>query len=416
MPYLAQAVDAIEPVSDTDWEIVANSANYNVVSGCAATYSAVNMTKTIAAGIVTHNGSVITVAGNTVTLISDPSNPRWTWTGINSSGVAVIVSGDPLATPLVPELGDLVAVSLDLVQYGQTIANNVVTQIEKRIMAPIFATQGAVLTAASTLPVVKQNHHVTGGTTITALPAFPAGMVVVLAFDGATPITYNGTSLILIGGASITTVAGETHTFVSEGSGNWREIATSAPASVVAITGLTNKYKGNALGAQTISASTTFVDVSATGSSTFSFTPLVNEVSLVEIVLNMTFTGTGGFKMQFTGPASPTRVDINALYGVNASDAVGPASLLSTAFPPNIESSLGTAFSTPFGVHAAGTTGGLYTTTSPTFGTANWPIHIWALIANGSTSSVVTLQAAQNSANGTAVIGIGSWMTARRMA
>lgn len=157
MPYQAQAVDAIEPVSDTVWELAANVNLYNVVSGCAATYSAANMTKTIAAGVITHNGSSVTVAGNSVTLVSDPSNPRWTWTGINSGGTAVIVSGDPLATPLVPELGDLVAVSLDLVQAGQTIANNVVTQLDKRIpgaAAGVIALAGSSTAATSTTSTV----------------------------------------------------------------------------------------------------------------------------------------------------------------------------------------------------------------------------------------------------------------------
>lgn len=152
MPEIWQAVDAIEPIADSTIESIANIANYNVISGCGATYSASDMVKTIAAGSVTHNGSTVTVAGNTVTLVSDPSNPRWTWTGINSSGTAVIVSGDPAAVPTVPERGDIVSVSLDLVQAGQTIANNVVTQLDKRVMGivPVVALAGSSTASTST--------------------------------------------------------------------------------------------------------------------------------------------------------------------------------------------------------------------------------------------------------------------------
>ncbi len=133
MAYTYACVDSIEPVSDSFGEQVGNAATYNVLSGWTATYSASNMTKTIAAGVGTFNGSYLYGATDSVTLVSDPSNPRWTWTVVESDGGLAIVSGDPAATPSVPELGDNIGLDLDLIQAGQTVADNIVTKIDKRI-------------------------------------------------------------------------------------------------------------------------------------------------------------------------------------------------------------------------------------------------------------------------------------------
>ena len=64
--------DAIEWAHDTMMEQFGNIANYNVVSGCAVTYDAANMTLDIAAGSITHNGSRVSVSAqaNALTLVS----------------------------------------------------------------------------------------------------------------------------------------------------------------------------------------------------------------------------------------------------------------------------------------------------------------------------------------------------------
>lgn len=62
---------------------------------------------------------------------------------------------------------------------------------------------------------------ITGTTTITALGTVQAGTRRILRFTGALTLTHNATSLILPTGANITTVAGDTATMVSLGSGNW---------------------------------------------------------------------------------------------------------------------------------------------------------------------------------------------------
>jgi hypothetical protein len=120
-----QAADsAIETVHDTMLEQFGNIANYNVVTGCTLSYSGANLQVTVAAGTITHDGSTVSVAGNTVTLVADGSNPRWTWIVIGSGGTAAIVSGTPAATPTVPEVGDNVEIALVYVNAGATIASS----------------------------------------------------------------------------------------------------------------------------------------------------------------------------------------------------------------------------------------------------------------------------------------------------
>jgi hypothetical protein len=64
--------------------------------------------------------------------------------------------------------------------------------------------------------------RITGTTTITGLGTVASGIYRDVVFAGALTLTYNATSLILPTGANITTAAGDTAGFVSEGSGNWR--------------------------------------------------------------------------------------------------------------------------------------------------------------------------------------------------
>lgn len=76
--------------------------------------------------------------------------------------------------------------------------------------------------------------RITGTTTIAGLGTAAAGVARWVRFAGALTLTHHATSLILPYGASITTEAGATALFVSEGSGNWRcywyQPATSSAA------------------------------------------------------------------------------------------------------------------------------------------------------------------------------------------
>lgn len=85
--------------------------------------------------------------------------------------------------------------------------------------------------------------RVTGTTTITGLGTIASGVEREVLFAGILTLTHNATSLILPSGANITTAAGDTARFISEGSGNWRCVdyeRASGAALSAALTSLTN--------------------------------------------------------------------------------------------------------------------------------------------------------------------------------
>ena len=89
-----------------------------------------------------------------------------------------------------------------------------------------FGVKGADIASAAALTLGTDGSyfHVTGTTTITSISTRAAGEIVVLEFDGALTITHHATALIMRNAANAVTIAGDIFTFVSEGSGNWREI------------------------------------------------------------------------------------------------------------------------------------------------------------------------------------------------
>lgn len=92
--------------------------------------------------------------------------------------------------------------------------------------------KGADIASAATvnLAAATGNYiHVTGTTTITSFGTVNSGVPFMIVFDGALTLTHNATSLILVSGGNRVTVPGETVIFVSESSGNWREISSSSP-------------------------------------------------------------------------------------------------------------------------------------------------------------------------------------------
>lgn len=157
---------------------------------------------------------------------------------------------------------------------------------------------------------------------------------------------------------------------------------------------------------QTYSADTTYANVVAAGSpATMSVTVAASEVWHIRGFFRVVFTGTGGLKMQLTGPGSPTQVRIRATTGRHTRD------FSDTVFVPNLVTEV-TAFSTGFiGTNAAAGGAGSF----PTTDNGGW-IEFDAFLINGVNAGTVTLQAAQNSANGTSVIQIGSYMFATKLA
>lgn len=95
----------------------------------------------------------------------------------------------------------------------------------KTFSAAVNFALGANIASATTTDIgaaTGNTVHITGTTTITGLGTAASGIVRDVIFDGALTLTHNATSLILQGGSNITTAAGDTARFVSEGSGNWR--------------------------------------------------------------------------------------------------------------------------------------------------------------------------------------------------
>jgi hypothetical protein len=90
-----------------------------------------------------------------------------------------------------------------------------------------LATKGADIASATTTDIgaiAGLMHDITGTTTITGLGTISAGIWKMLKFEGALTLTHNSTSLILLTSANRTTVAGDVGIYISEGSGNWREL------------------------------------------------------------------------------------------------------------------------------------------------------------------------------------------------
>lgn len=109
--------------------------------------------------------------------------------------------------------------------------NNAIRETMSQIAKWIGDDTVASATTADLGAVPGRYINITGTTTITGLGTIKAGTVKYVKFAGALTLTHNATSLILPGAANITTIAGDTAIFVSEGSGNWRCLNYSSVAS-----------------------------------------------------------------------------------------------------------------------------------------------------------------------------------------
>lgn len=87
-----------------------------------------------------------------------------------------------------------------------------------------LATKGSDIASAGTVDLSTADGlivDITGTTTTTGFGTLSAGMWKILQFDGAVPLKYNATSMILPGAADLTTSAGDHLIAYSLGSGNW---------------------------------------------------------------------------------------------------------------------------------------------------------------------------------------------------
>jgi hypothetical protein len=140
--------------------------------------------------------------------------------------------------------------------------------------------------------------RITGTTAITAFDTVASGVCRSVVFAGVLTLTHDGTALILPGGANITTAAGDTAIFRSEGSGNWRcidytkadgraVVAANPAGSIVA-------WVNWAGGGTTINAQGNVASITrnGTGDYTVTFTSAIAaNASFMPSVLHATFTG-----------------------------------------------------------------------------------------------------------------------------
>lgn len=104
-------------------------------------------------------------------------------------------------------------------------ASQILPKIGATLLGALNWSTAATVASATTADIGAAASNfvsITGTTTITGLGTIAAGAMRWVKFGGALTLTHNGTSLILPGAANITTAAGDTAVFVSEGSGNWR--------------------------------------------------------------------------------------------------------------------------------------------------------------------------------------------------
>ncbi len=167
-------------------------------------------------------------------------------------------------------------------------------------------TKGGDIVAAGTTNIAGATGmfvHITGATTITAFGTAAAGVQRTLRFDEALTLTHNATSLILPTGANILTVANDTLTALSEGSGNWRVIdyqrADGTPLVGIGAT-LQASYTGGAT-------------IATTAAKPIAFSNAVDATDL--LTLDRTFVG-GGQALQITMGAATSgaaiQVNLNA--------------------------------------------------------------------------------------------------------
>lgn len=157
-------------------------------------------------------------------------------------------AGDLAANQVVAVFYNSVALTFDIVAgYREDpFSGGTLTSTTNMSGAAFNEAKATNLASASTVNIGAANGnyiHITGVTAITAFDTVQAGTERVLVFDDALILTHNATSLILPTGANITTAAGDTAIFRSEGSGNWKcvdylrasGLALAQPAAVGSI-------------------------------------------------------------------------------------------------------------------------------------------------------------------------------------
>ena len=134
----------------------------------------------------------------------------------------IVTSVFATGTTTVTVLNDISSITSGLTQAFYGILNSVNPSLPTVTKAPISITAAAT----TALGAINSNTAIMSGTTtITAFDVSPNGMIKVVIWNAATPITYNSTSMQLIGLASRVNNVGDISVFESGGTGNWKELA-----------------------------------------------------------------------------------------------------------------------------------------------------------------------------------------------
>lgn len=295
---------------------------------------------------------VVEYAGGTLTASANSSgNPRNDIVVGDSAGnveirdgTATEETGDVGDAPMVSLADDEILLFVVRRESGSTAV--LLTDIRPRAIdvSQQWQGKGADIASAAALPLpdVGTYFDVTGTTTITSIESRPAGTEIVLQFDGILTLTHS-TDLILAGGQSYTTAAGDVLRFVSEGSGDWREVGRSFSEAAI------------------IKAADETVNNSAVlqNDDHFSFTVVADTDYLVEVVLMVTTGTTPGWKFGWT--LSGMTWD-----GVYATDlttpTLGSASAIASGTGAGVTATAAAAsrlWSASFVIHAGSTGGAL---------------------------------------------------------
>ena len=250
--------------------IVADNNDVSGVRGLSATGGQIALTSTTTGSIdgvnlgATTPGSLggttlalaqVSIASAATTNLSTVAGSEVTVTGsvtINSFGTVaagairwVTFTGTPVVTYNVSSMILPFGVSMtmaagDVLEMESLGSGNWKCLSVQRIAAVTgfddTSVQGAALASASTVNLAAATGgyaHITGAVNITSWGTAKAGITRTVVFDSTPVVTYNATSMILLGGADQTMQAGDIATFYSEGSGNWRQTAFQRAAAVI---------------------------------------------------------------------------------------------------------------------------------------------------------------------------------------
>jgi hypothetical protein len=161
-------------------------------------------------------GAIQTSAYTTLTTVTVALDSGALDAGLSAVNLSILRADHPA----LPKSGAVLA-SIGAAASG---ANSDITSLTG-ITGEVRLADAVSVASATTCDIGAANSNnvtITGTTTITGLGTIAAGAMRFVTFSGALTLTHNATSLILPGTANIATAAGDTASFLSLGSGNWR--------------------------------------------------------------------------------------------------------------------------------------------------------------------------------------------------